>query len=75
MGKSWHRACWYCSDCQNPFGADGFFNVDGMPYCPKCKRNKRMTFAPGSSAAKQVAELNNGKESSLKKGQKGKEKK
>eukprot|EP01088_Endostelium_zonatum_P000173 TRINITY_DN1029_c0_g1_i2.p1 TRINITY_DN1029_c0_g1~~TRINITY_DN1029_c0_g1_i2.p1 ORF type:complete len:954 (-),score=394.42 TRINITY_DN1029_c0_g1_i2:125-2938(-) len=56
LGKSWHKTCWFCTGCQNPFGADGFFNVEGMPYCPKCKRSRRSTYAPGSSSAKKVAD-------------------
>eukprot|EP01089_Gocevia_fonbrunei_P017353 TRINITY_DN5609_c0_g1_i1.p1 TRINITY_DN5609_c0_g1~~TRINITY_DN5609_c0_g1_i1.p1 ORF type:complete len:660 (-),score=191.38 TRINITY_DN5609_c0_g1_i1:11-1990(-) len=41
LGKPWHRTCWFCSSCENPFGTDGFFGIDGMPYCPKCKKAKQ----------------------------------
>eukprot|EP01088_Endostelium_zonatum_P002695 TRINITY_DN133_c0_g1_i1.p1 TRINITY_DN133_c0_g1~~TRINITY_DN133_c0_g1_i1.p1 ORF type:complete len:836 (-),score=319.99 TRINITY_DN133_c0_g1_i1:69-2576(-) len=36
LGKVWHKGCWFCSKCQKPFGPDGFVNVKGFPWCPKC---------------------------------------
>jgi len=32
--KAWHRKCWVCTSCEEPFGADGFFGHEGKPYCP-----------------------------------------
>lgn len=40
LGKAWHRGCWYCTSCQKAFGADGFFDLGGFPYCPSCFKTK-----------------------------------
>jgi len=35
IGKVWHKACFTCTQCLQPFGAAGFFNWNGNPYCPE----------------------------------------
>eukprot|EP00042_Codosiga_hollandica_P049635 m.580506 g.580506 ORF g.580506 m.580506 type:complete len:138 (+) comp57928_c0_seq8:158-571(+) len=33
IGKSWHKSCFTCVDCMQPFPAGDFFDIDGQPYC------------------------------------------
>jgi len=35
MGQKWHKNCFVCSSCQQPF-AGGYAEKNGMPYCSNC---------------------------------------
>lgn len=32
-GRAWHKSCWTCTTCNRPFGKDGFYGVNGLPFC------------------------------------------
>ena len=32
-GKTYHPHCFLCSACKTPLGTDGFYTIDGKPYC------------------------------------------
>ncbi|ELR17424.1 uncharacterized protein ACA1_061640 [Acanthamoeba castellanii str. Neff] len=40
LGKAWHKGCFVCTTCDQPFGSAGFFNLGGRPYCPVHYREK-----------------------------------
>jgi len=34
LGKAWHKGCFVCTQCESPFGTEGFYNIQGQPFCP-----------------------------------------
>ena len=42
MSKIWHHKCFVCTTCKQPFDKDGYYNVDGNPFCkPHAIERKR----------------------------------
>jgi paxillin len=59
MEKTWHRACFVCSECSKSFDDGRFFSRDGRPYCeehymekfaPKCAKCTRPVVEDGLRA-------------------------
>ncbi|XP_056629120.1 leupaxin [Triplophysa dalaica] len=46
MDQTWHPEHFFCSDCGDLFGPEGFMEKDGKPYCP---RDFYRLFAPKCS--------------------------
>jgi hypothetical protein len=46
LGKAWHRSCFVCTECNEPFDERGFFGWQGFPYCPTHYKEKKAWFGP-----------------------------
>ncbi len=54
LGKAWHKGCFVCTTCDQPFGSAGFFNLGGRPYCPVHYREKNTAAGLTASGSRPV---------------------
>jgi LIM domain len=47
-GAKFHKECFVCDNCHQPFGTAGYAEIDGRPWCAQCVRQRTPTPQPAT---------------------------
>lgn len=45
-GHAWHKECWACTTCNRPFGKEGFYGFNSLPYCRVHYQEMELRYVP-----------------------------